>query len=131
MPVNYKINIALFICTAFIFKLLFVNISFISSSNISQNNTSVKEYFSTIVKKTTSAEIANNTKTSEYPVLEICEENSDDDDQFKSNPFFAIQLFYSLIIHKTKDSLEKITPFYNHLSYTSSHRYLAFRVFRL
>ncbi len=51
MFIHLKINTALLICTAFVFRLLFVNIGLLPSSNNSQVNHEVTKHFSTIQKK--------------------------------------------------------------------------------
>lgn len=127
-----KINTATLICLAFIFRLLFVNIGFIASSNTNQNNNIIKRHFSTVIKKRRkSVDPINNSVSLGYSPLEILEEDSNNDDQFKLNPFFLIHVFYSKVECKIKNALKKITPFNKYFSYKSSYRYIEYQVFRI
>ena len=123
---SIKINTAILIFSAFIFRLLFVNIGIISSLNTEKNNSFIKAYFSTIMKRSRHFEVLNNSINYEYSAVEICEEDSNDENQFKSNPFF-----YSIVANKTKNKLKKSYLSNKYFSYTSSYRYLIFHVFRV
>jgi hypothetical protein len=131
MFASFKINTAVIICTAFIFRLLFVNIGIISSLNTQQNHGIIKNHFSSAIKKRRNIESSTNSGSASYVVTEICEEDTDDEKAAKPNPFLFIQVLYSFLSDKINNTLEKIAPFYNYLSYKSSHRYLAFQVFRI
>ena len=127
-----KINTATVICLAFIFRLLFVNIGVISASNTNQNNNIIKRHFSTVIKKRRkNVDPVNNSVIIGFSPLEIFEEDSDNDDQFKLTPFILIHFFYSQIECKIKDTLKKITPFNKYFSYKSSYRYIEYQVFRI
>jgi uncharacterized protein YqkB len=126
-----KINTAIIICIAFIFRLLFVNIGLISSLETQQNNRIIKAHFSSTIKKRRHIQSSNNIVNSGYSTVEICEEDSDEVSQIKSNPFLLLQFLFSFFSSKINDQVEKINQFYNYLSYKSSHRYLAFQVFRI
>ncbi|MBI3518207.1 MAG: hypothetical protein HY062_02460 [Bacteroidetes bacterium] len=131
MLTRIKINTATLICFAFIFRLLFVNIGIIPFFNTHHNSASVSKHISAPIKRTKTAEVADNTRNSEYSTLEICEEGPDDENQFKLNCFTLVKPFYALSIDKAGHDLKQKSPFYQHLSYITSHRYLAFQVFRI
>lgn len=75
--------------------------------------------------------MADHSATSTYSTLEFCEENSKDDDHFKLNIFLPLLVLYALVAGKISGSLQKIIPSPQHFAYTSSHRYLALRTFRI
>lgn len=127
-----KINTAVIICAAFIFRLLFVNIGLVSSLNTSQNNSTIKRHFSTVIKKRRkNFDPITNSKNFGYSVVEILEEDSNDEEQFKLNPFLILFIFYSKIESKIQNVLKKITPFNKHFSFNSSNRHVEYRVFRI
>src|ERR1700757_2027569 len=97
MVKNLKISIALLLGTVFVFRVLFVNIGIISSLNVQQNGSFVKAYFSTTMKKRRHVEVLNKSRSCEYSMAEVYEENPDNDDQLKSNSFFLIQVLYSVV----------------------------------
>jgi hypothetical protein len=127
-----KINTAALICVAFIFRLLFVNIGLVSSLNTSQNNSTIKRLFSTVIKKRRKQfDPITSSKNTGYSTVEILEEDSNDEELFKLNPFPLLFIFYSQIENKIKDTLKKITPFNKHFSFNSSNRHVEYRVFRI
>jgi hypothetical protein len=127
-----KINTAALICLAFIFRLLFVNVGVISSLKTNQNNNIIKRHFSTVIKKRSkNVDPINNSTSSGYSPFGILEEDNDNDDQFKLNPFTLIHFFYSRIECKIKNTLKKITPFNKYFSYKSSYRYIEYQVFKI
>jgi hypothetical protein len=127
-----KIETATLICFAFIFRLLFVNVGVISSLNTNQNNSIIKRHFSTIIKKRRkNVDPINNSVIIGYSSFGILEEDNDNDDQFKLNPFTLLHVFYSRIECKIKNTLKRITPFNKYFSYKSSYRYIEYQVFRI
>lgn len=126
-----KINTAILICLAFVLRLLFVNIGLISSLDTKHNNSIIKTHFSSTIKKRRHIQSSNNLVNAGYSAVEICEEDSDEVSQQKSNPFLLLQFLFSFFSSKIYDQVERVTQFYNYLSYKSSHRYLAFQVFRI
>lgn len=123
-----KINTATLICLAFIFRLLFINISIGASLNPSH----IKRQFSIVTKKRIrNIDPVNNSVGIGYSPLEILEEDSNDDDEFKLNPSLIFHVFYSKIECKIKNTLKKITPFNKYFSYKSSYRYIEYQVFRI
>ena len=128
---NLKINTALFICSAFIFKFLFINVGIVSSSTSHHASHLVKNRFSVTAKRNRGSEVADHSAASSYSALEFCEENSKDDDHFKLNIFLPLLVLYALVAGRRSGSLQKVIPSPQHFAYTSSHRYLALRTFRI
>lgn len=127
-----KINTAVLICTAFVFRLLFVNIGLVSSLNTSHNNSTIKHHFSSIIKKRRKQfDPTTSSKTIGFSVVEITEEDSNDEEQFKLNPFTLFCVFYSKVESKITNVLKNITHFNQHFAFNSSHRYIEYRVFRI
>ena len=127
-----NINTASLLCTAFVFRLLFVNISLVSSLNTNHNNSTIKRHFSSVIKKRRKQfDLATTFKSNGYSTSEILEEVTDNEELFRLNAFPILFLFYSKIEIKIKDVLKRITPFNQHFAFNSSHRYLEYRVFRI
>ena len=127
-----KINTAVLICTAFVFRLLFVNIGLVSSLNTSQNNSTIKRHFSSVIKKRRNqVDPVNNPISFGCSSAEILEESSDDDDQFKLSAFNLLIVFNSKVEIKIQDVLKKITSFNKRFSFRSSERYIEYQVFRI
>ena len=125
---NLKLNTALFICTVFVFRILFFNIFAVSSFNFQHANGIVKAHFSTVMKRRIHSEAAEFSENAEYSFKRITEaEAPNEDEQSESNPFFLIRILLSLL---TREVPNKLAAYYNHLCFTSSHRYLLFQVFR-
>lgn len=125
-----KINTAFVICSAFIFRLLFINIGFISSFIPNTGSKAVKnQYLADIKKRRKQFDPISNSKTFGYSAVEILEEDSNDEEQFKLNPFPTLFIFHSTIENKINNLLKTITPFNKHFSFSSSNRYVEYQVF--
>ena len=99
---SFKINIAIVICLTFVFRLLFVNISLLSASNIQQSNNPLSKYFSTTQKRKRNTETVVKPNAIDYAAIEVCEEDSDDDkDLTKANLPVALFAFFSFFKHVT------------------------------
>lgn len=128
---NLTLNTALFICTVFVFRIVFFNILAFSSANLQQTSGAVKVHFSMGLKGWIRSEMTEIPESAEYSFDEICEEKDvREETRSESNPFFLIQVLYSLVTTKVPDKLKEIAAFYNYLSHTSSQRYLSFQVLR-
>jgi hypothetical protein len=80
------------------------------------------------MKRRVNFEAAENSENAQRLFAALREEEAiGDDNDIEPNPFFFI---YSLITTELTNKLKSIVPFYNYLSYSSSHRYLALKVFR-
>ena len=127
-----KINIAVLICTAFVFRLLFVNIGLVSGLNTNQNKSTVKRHFSTVIKKRRKQfDPVTTNNCNGYSSVEFLEEDTDNEELFRLNAFPLLFLFHSKIELKIKDVLKRITPFNKHFAFNSSNRHLEYRVFRI
>lgn len=120
----FKINIAVLVCTVFVFRLFFVNIGIISSLNSNQNCLA-----SLMEKKHSGKDVVVNAYTNEFALIEICEEENenDEDDLCKIKPFFLISYLYSGLSNKFNDL--KSTDLFDFLNNKlSSKKYLAISV---
>jgi len=128
---SLKINTAILICSAFLFRLLFVNIGFISSLTTPQNKSFIKSQFSSSQKRRKNADILSNSNVKVYSIIEICEENSNDEENFsKANPFIFIQFLYSFFANKIASS--KSNALFDFLNCNLSPRkYLTISVLRI
>ena len=132
MPRILNITIAVLICSTFIFRLLFINIDFGSFFNSKQSGSCTKTHQSISFKKKRNLEIVNSPKSCECDEIEVCEENSnDDDDQFKVNCFFLVQTLYSLSTDSRGYNLKKVPSLSEYFSCISCCKYLAFHSFRI
>ena len=128
---RFRINTATLICSAFVFRLLFVNIGILSSFSSQQHIRAIKSHFSTTLKKRRNIETANPFGTTNQAAIEICEEESEDNNLLKTFLFTPVQRLGFLLSDALQPFLKKIRPFHKPLSYTESQRYLALRVFRI
>lgn len=127
-----NINTAFLICTAFVFRLLFVNLGLVSSLNTNQNNSTIKRHFSTVIKKRRKQfDPVTTCKSNGCSAVEILEEDTDDEDFFRLNTFPLLFIFYSKIELKIKDILKRITPFNKRFAFNPSSRHLEYQVFRI
>jgi hypothetical protein len=95
---KFKINIAILICLTFVFRLLFVNISLLSASNIQQTNNLLSKYFSTTQKRKRNAETVVRSNATDYTVVEVCEEGLDnEEDLIKANSSVILSTFCSFL----------------------------------
>lgn len=131
-----KINIATLICLAFIFRLLFLNVGVISSLCSNQHfgitNGATKSHFPSFIKnRRKSVDPVSNAVSMGYSPLEMLEEDSNNDDQFKLTPSLLISFFYTKVGCKTKNTVRDIKPINKNFSYKSSYRYIEYQVFRI
>jgi hypothetical protein len=131
MSGSLKIKTALLVCTAFVFRLLFVNIGIIPTFNTPLNNTFINSHFSTIMKRRKNVDPLNNSGVREYSQIEICEQNSNNKDTlFKTKLFLLLKTIYSFLpneVYSLKSSA--LFDFVN--SKLSSRKYLAISVLRI
>jgi hypothetical protein len=94
---RYTINTTLLICLAFIFRLLFVNISLFSSVNGSQAGKFDKSHFSNSFKKRRrNPDQVVGSGLTFYSTVEVCDEDSDnEEDLARANTPAVLSLFYS------------------------------------
>ncbi len=124
----FKINTALFICAAFIFKFLFLNANAITSIAAHQHS---KSRFSNTPKRNRDCEVADHSTATNYAAFEICEESPDEKEHFMLNIFLPLLVLYTLVAGKLNEVVQKIIPSPAHFSYTSSQRYLLLQTFRI
>jgi hypothetical protein len=122
---SLKVNTAILICSAFIFRLLFANICIVSSSN-AQHNKGQKSHYSTLMKRRNHP--SDHSKNFGTSVVEICEEDSDEHNQFKANPFFLVQVLYSLAAKGIENHLKLFSRSFPR---TLSNQYLVLQVIRI
>jgi hypothetical protein len=126
---NVNVKTALFISAVLLFRIVFFNTFIIPSATAQEANGIIKQHFSIVMKRKANFETADNSENSEYSFAELREQENGEDNEFKSNPYFLIQVVYSLFVNELTNKLKGL-PFYNYLSYPSSHRYLTLQVFR-
>lgn len=95
MFATLKINTALLICSAFVFRLLFLNISSISSVNTRQNTAFASKYFSSVQKRRKSIDVINHSNANQCSLNEICEEDLNNKIyRYLNNSFFPVRDLY-------------------------------------
>jgi hypothetical protein len=97
----FKINTAFFICLAFVFRLLFVNINLLSSFQTSPTAKLSAKHSSTIKKRRRPVEVAAQSGfNKDYAVVEVCEENADGEEDFsKANTPVILSVLFSYFKH--------------------------------
>lgn len=131
MPKGIKINTAAFICVAFIFRLFILNAGALSAPVSLYNSASLKSNFALEGHTAKSYHASDAAGRQDFPAVEICEEDSDENNELKSNSLLFLPFFYSFTCDMIgeRPAPAAFTPHF--LSYISSHRYLALRVFRI
>jgi hypothetical protein len=126
-----RTNTALLLCTAFILKMLLLNVGFAASANTRPYIAPVKSHLTATMQRRRHFEPSADTKTCAYPVVEICEENdNEEDNHFKPNPLSFLRVFYSFFTDKVKNGFTG-PSFSKDFSYTSLDRYLLLQVVRI
>ena len=94
-----KINIAIIIFLAFIFRLTFMNVYLLTTLETSPANKVIVSHFSNSLKKrkwNTESVIQSNFAI--YSTVEVCEENPDnEEDLIKTNSISILSFLYSLL----------------------------------
>jgi len=125
-----KINTAVIICLAFIFRLYLINVGPISSLNSVEKNDKLSATTGFLnIKKATSFNGIDESKS--FPAIEICEESSDneEDDSSKTGSFILLHILYSSFSNNTSLKSNVLFDFFNYK--TSSKKYLAISVLRI
>ncbi len=93
---KYKINTAIIISLAFIFRLLFVNIGILPEFQTSQTNKLLNSHFSTVQKKRRQAQASVQYNIKDYGSIEVCDEDLDgEEDLIKANLPVILSNFFS------------------------------------
>ncbi len=131
MLTRVKTITSLLICLTFILRLLFVNIGLISSLNTKQNNSNIRSHFSSIMKRRKGPDIIKGTENRQCTTTEICEENSNDEDNIsKHPPLVLLRTLYSFILNKT--SLSRTNAFLESVNFhLSLRKHLSLSILRI
>lgn len=125
-----KINTAVIICLAFILRLYLINAGPISSLNSPEKNDKLISKAGVLsIQKNTSFNGTDESKS--FPAIEICEENSDseEDDSSKTSAFIILQVLYSSFIN---DIYLRSNTLFDHINHkVASKKYLAISVLRI
>ena len=94
----FKINTTFFIFFAFIFRLLFVNISLATPDTSYNHKLSAKQFSNLLKKRRRSAEVATSSVSKDFSVVEVCEEDLDsEDDLAKANSPVILSILFSFL----------------------------------
>lgn len=121
-----KINIAIIVCVAFLFRLFSLSLSYISSSNESNTLASA-----CVAKKGTSLVESEKNSKSIFTDLVFSEEDPDDENEYKSFIPILLESFSGLTVCSIGSHFKAITPSNKHFAYKSSQRRIEFGVFRI
>lgn len=124
-----KINIAIIICVAFLFRLFSLCLSFISSSNESNNLSSA--YLTSVTKKGIVHVAPLKNSKFIYTDVVFSEEDTDDENEQKSFAPTLLESFVGLTLCSIGNHVKAITPSNKHFACNSSQRRLEFGVFRI
>jgi len=128
---NLKIKTALLLFAVFTFRILFVNISIFHSLNAKQSNNLINNHVSFPIKKRNAVDALGNSGSREYSIIEICEENSNDEDNLsKTNPLILVRFLFSFFANN--DVSLKANTLFESLNYNlSSRKYLSISSLRI
>ncbi len=124
----FKINTAIILVIVFFFKLLVVDFNVIFSIKSIDSRDLVKENYS----ESKRTQLYSSTENSDLSLLEICEEDTDgDDDEIKLSSFLVTNLLFVLSDASLRNGDSSILHFNNYKFFTYSYRYLQLQVFRI
>jgi hypothetical protein len=127
MMKNWKINTALFVCAAFIFRILFFNVFVAAPVKPQSADLLTKTNFSTVKKRKAEFSVAGHMAS----IAEVREEKYIHQRTFLDSTSSAlIQLIYSPHAEQITTTLSKIFPSLQYFSHFDSHRYLTLQVLR-
>jgi hypothetical protein len=118
-----KANIALLVCLAFIFRIMFVNLGILSA--VGHTNRLVPNNFHSITKRRAHFD-SPVTHAMEYQAAEFCEEKESNSENRILPPFFLIRELLPLIKSEVRNF-----PFFIGLAGSLSHRFLMLQVIRI
>lgn len=124
-----KINTAIIICVAFLFRLFSLSLSIASTS--SENPALTSTIATSSVSKTTSLVESEKSSKSIFTEVVFSEEDPDDENEFKSFTPVLLETFCNVTLNNNKSHLQAITPSNKHFTCNSSQRHLEFGVFRI
>jgi hypothetical protein len=127
----FKVSIAFFVCLAFIFKLSICNLGLFVSVNYTQNSSQI--IFNSDCKDRDQGHnsVLNSTQKVDFTAAEVCEEETNDDEQFKSSVSSLFQNATSFSPKLIGAELSRTNCNGSHSVYFSLPLYLAFQVFRV
>jgi hypothetical protein len=129
MITAFKINTAIIVFLAFIFRLLFVNVGWLSSNNSSQNQPLAKS--SIVTHKDQSSELKSHSYSRDYMLIELCEEDSDnEEDVVKTHPPVVL-FFLQSLFGKIEGSEGSDNPFDSIKCNLFPKRYLSLSILRI
>jgi hypothetical protein len=124
-----KINIAIIICVAFLFRLFSLSLSSASSPN--ESNIPESTYLTYVIKKGTSFVESEKNSKPIFTEIIFSEEDPDDENEHKSFTPILLESFCSLTVRSIESHVKAITPINKHFASNSSQRHLEFGVFRI
>lgn len=95
-----KINAAIFVCLAFIFRLLFVNFSFLPE--FKHNGKNGSHHLSSAPKKRRLSDIDTKTEVKYYSPVEVFEESSDNEEglvKASAGTLLILSVLFSFVLH--------------------------------
>lgn len=124
----FKINTAIILVIVFFLKLLVVDFNLVFSIKSIDSRDLVKENYS----ESKRTQLYSSNENSDLSLLEICEEDTDgDDDEIKLSSFLVSNLLFVLSDASLRNGDSSILHFNNYKSFTYSYRYLQLQVFRI
>lgn|GEM_PF-969284 len=129
---TFKTNTALFISLTFVFRILFVNVYAVTPVKTSHSNKLTASHYTKLLKKRRRITETDTKSTKEiYSAVEVCEENSDnEEEQIKASSSVLLSFLYSLF-SKTLNSSESNNLFYFRNYNLFPKRYLSLSVLRV
>lgn len=96
-----KTTTALLICSAFVFRLLFLEITFLSFNGISKTSLPLTQHISSSKNKISEADVSSSENIKYYSAVEVCEENSDNEEDFaKFHSPVILSIVYSAFLNQ-------------------------------
>lgn len=124
-----KINTAIIICVAFLFRLLSLSYGFISPPN--EGNALLNTGCKCAIEKGTSLIGSEKDSKSIYTDVVFSEEDADDENEQRSFTPVLLECFSGIDVYSIGSHVRAITPSNKHFVYNSSQRHLEYGVFRI
>lgn len=126
-----KVNIAVLLCSVFVFRIVSLNICLGSNSFPTQNFQLVKSFYSSAIKRSKQLDTTTNQFSFENSVAELSEEEVEEGHALKSHSHDIVQFIFAYFSGKTAAKILFHPSTSNQILVSSADRLLFFQIFRI
>ena len=128
---KFKINTAIIIFMAFIFRLVFVNVSMITPINSKTSKLAVSHFSSKIKKRRKNTEVDAKSSIEKYSATEVCEENLDGEESLIKADLPVLFSFLYSLFNRVTDPIKSNISFDSIKCTLYPKKYLALSTLRI